>query len=86
MIEIYIRITITRIVYNTITNVQILRVKIKKNSCLLVGTWRDATWAIQFYEKFNFILHAKKQATQLLKKYWKIPLKQIKNSVVLERN
>ena len=60
--------------------------KRNQNSRLLVGTWQNARWAIQFYEKFNFILHAKKQATQLLKKYWKIPLRQIKNSVVLERN
>ena len=60
--------------------------KRNQNSRLLVGTWQNARWAIRFYEKFNFILHAKKQATQLLKKYWKIPLKQIKNSVVLERN
>ena len=60
--------------------------KRNQNSRLLVGTWQNARWAIQFYEKFDFILHAKKQATQLLKKYWKIPLKQIKNSVVLERN
>ena len=60
--------------------------KRNQNSRLLVGTWQNARWAIRFYEKFYFILHAKKQATQLLKKYWKIPLKQIKNSVVLERN
>ena len=59
--------------------------KRNQNSRLLVGTWRKARWAIRFYEKFDFILHAKKQATQLLKKYWKIPLKQIENSVVLER-
>ena len=60
--------------------------KRNQNSRLLVGTWQNARWAIRFYEKFDFILHTKKQATQLLKKYWKIPLKQIKNSVVLERN
>ena len=60
--------------------------KRNQNSRLLVGTWQSARWAIRFYEKFDFILHAKKQATQLLKKYWKIPLKQIKHSVVLERN
>ena len=60
--------------------------KRNQNSRLLVGTWQNARWAIRFYEKFDFILHAKKQASQLLKKYWKIPLKQIKNSVVLERN
>ena len=55
------------------------------NSRLLVGTWKDATWAIRFYEKFGFILHAKEQSTLLLKKYWKINSRQIKNSVVLER-
>ena len=55
------------------------------NSRLLVGTWKDATWAIRFYEKFGFILHTKEEKTLLLKKYWKIPSKQIKNSVVLER-
>ena len=60
--------------------------KRNQNSRLLVGTWQNARWAIRFYKKFDFILHAKKQATQLLKKYWKISLKQIKNSVVLERN
>ena len=59
--------------------------KKNQNSCLLVGTWRNATWAIQFYEKFGFILQTKEQATLLLKKYWKIPLKQIENSVVLEK-
>ena len=59
--------------------------KKNQNSHLLVGTWRNATWAIRFYEKFGFILHAKEQSALLLKKYWKIPSKQIKNSVVLER-
>jgi len=59
--------------------------KKNKNSRLLVGTWRNATWAIRFYEKFGFILHTKEQSTLLLKKYWKILSKQIKNSVVLER-
>jgi GNAT superfamily N-acetyltransferase len=59
--------------------------KKNRNSRLLVGTWRSATWAIQFYKKFGFILHAKDQSALLLKKYWKISSKQIKNSVVLER-
>ena len=56
-----------------------------QNTCLLVGTWRDATWAIRFYEKSGFVLHTKKQTVQLLKKYWKISLNQIENSVVLEK-
>ena len=59
--------------------------KKNRNSRLLVGTWRSATWAIQFYKKFGFILHAKDQSALLLKEYWKISSKQIKNSVVLER-
>ena len=59
--------------------------KINRNSILYVGTWRDATWAIQFYEKFGFLLHTKKQTAQLLKKYWNLPSKQIENSVVLEK-
>ena len=59
--------------------------KESKNSRLLVGTWQNATWAIRFYEKFGFITHAKEQSTLLLKKYWKISLKQIENSVVLEK-
>ena len=66
---------------------ELLKYLLKKNqnSRLLVGTWRDATWAIRFYKKFGFILHSKKQTTLLLKKYWQISSKQIKNSVVLER-
>ena len=69
------------------TGSTLLKYLLKKNqnSRLLVGTWRNATWAIRFYEKFDFILHAKEQSTLLLKKYWKITSKQIKNSVVLER-
>ena len=59
--------------------------KKNQNSRLLVGTWRNAIWAIRFYEKFGFILHVKDQSILLLKKYWKIPSNQIKNSVVLER-
>jgi len=66
---------------------ELLKYLLKKNqnSRLLVGTWQDAIWAIRFYEKFGFILHAKDQTTLLLKKYWKISSNQIKNSVVLER-
>jgi len=59
--------------------------KKNQNSRLLVGTWKNAKWAIRFYEKFDFILHGKEESTLLLKKYWKISSKQIKNSVVLER-
>ena len=59
--------------------------KIKTSSCLLVGTWREATWAIQFYKKFGFILQTKRQTVQLLNEYWDLPSTQIENSVVLKK-
>ena len=59
--------------------------KINKSSILYVGTWQNATWAIQFYEKFGFVIHKRKQTIELLKKYWEVSFKQIENSVVLEK-
>ena len=56
-----------------------------QNSRLLIGTWKSAKWAIRFYEKFGFVLHAKDESALLLKKYWNIPSKHIENSVVMER-
>jgi GNAT superfamily N-acetyltransferase len=49
--------------------------------CLLVGTWADASWAIEFYEKHGFCLLANKE--ELLRTYWDIPERQIETSVVL---
>ena len=65
----------------------LLKYLLKKNlnSRLLVGTWKSAAWAIRFYEKFGFIIHPKDETNLLLKKYWKIPSKQIDNSIVLEK-
>ena len=57
----------------------------KPNACFLVGTWQEATWAIKFYEKFNFVIQSKKQTAQFLNQYWNISLDQIKNSVVLKK-
>ena len=50
-------------------------------SRLLVGTWADAYWAIDFYQKHGFTLLANKD--KLLKTYWDIPQRQIETSVVL---
>ena len=41
--------------------------EINQNSCLLVGTWKDATWAIKFYKKFGFVLHTKERLNNYLK-------------------
>ena len=51
---------------------------------LLVGTWEAATWATSFYEKHGFRLLSNKD--ELLRKYWKIPERQIELSVVLGTN
>ncbi len=48
---------------------------------LLVGTWADAYWAIDFYQKRGFTLLPDKD--ELLKTYWDIPQRQIETSVVL---
>jgi L-threonylcarbamoyladenylate synthase len=51
---------------------------------VLVGTWIDAPWAMQFYQKHGFKLHSRNETDKLLKKYWKIPKRQIETSLVLE--
>jgi len=48
---------------------------------LLVGTWADASWAINFYQKHGFALLPNKD--ELLRTYWDIPQRQIETSVVL---
>jgi GNAT superfamily N-acetyltransferase len=50
---------------------------------ILIGTWADATWAIQFYEKHGFRLVPRTEIAQLLGKYWAISSRQIETSVVL---
>jgi GNAT superfamily N-acetyltransferase len=48
---------------------------------LLVGTWAETSWAIDFYKKHGFILMPDKD--ELLARYWDIPQRQIDTSVVL---
>jgi N-acetylglutamate synthase-like GNAT family acetyltransferase len=50
---------------------------------VLIGTWADAVWAIQFYEKHGFEIVGPQEKTRLLKKYWTVPERQIETSVVL---
>jgi GNAT superfamily N-acetyltransferase len=53
------------------------------SSPVLFGTWADAIWAIQFYERHNFQLVGPGEKDRLLKRYWNIPERQIETSVVL---
>jgi GNAT superfamily N-acetyltransferase len=50
---------------------------------LLVGTWKSATWAIEFYKKHGFELM--ENGEELLRKYWDIPQRQIETSCVLRK-
>jgi len=50
---------------------------------ILVGTWKDASWAISFYLKNGYYLVSEAEKDRLLRKYWSIPERQIETSVVL---
>lgn len=50
---------------------------------VLIGTWKDAVWAIAFYEKNGFTAVSEEEKNRLLKKYWTIPERQVETSVVL---
>jgi hypothetical protein len=51
---------------------------------ILIGTWANATWAIDFYQKQGFRMVSFEEKERLLRKYWKIPERQIETSVVLQ--
>ena len=55
--------------------------KLTKTKYLLVGTWADASWAIEFYQKHGFNLMPNKD--ELLGQYWNVPQRQVETSVVL---
>ena len=48
-----------------------------------MGTWKAATWAVRFYERRGFRLVAEEEKVRLLQRYWTVPERQIKESVVL---
>ncbi len=50
---------------------------------VLVGTWRAATWAVDFYARHGFSLVGEAEKTALLRKYWTISERQNEMSLVL---
>jgi N-acetylglutamate synthase-like GNAT family acetyltransferase len=50
---------------------------------ILIGTWADAKWAIDFYSKHGFRLLSQEETKKLLHTYWRIPERQVETSVVL---
>jgi N-acetylglutamate synthase-like GNAT family acetyltransferase len=55
-----------------------------KTPKVYVGTWKEASWAIKFYERYGFELVSEQEKNKLLKKYWCIPERQIETSIVLK--
>ena len=49
---------------------------------ILIGTWADASWAIEFYRRNGFALVPGAEKARLLRTYWSIPERQIETSVV----
>jgi len=50
---------------------------------VLIGTWADASWAIEFYRRNGFTVVPNLYKESLLRRYWSIPKRQIETSVVL---
>ena len=50
---------------------------------ILIGTWADATRAVQFYQKNGYHLLSRPETERLLKRYWRIPERQVVTSLVL---
>jgi len=50
---------------------------------VLIGTWADAAWAIDFYRRNGYSQLPRADAERLLRTYWSIPERQIDTSVVL---
>jgi GNAT superfamily N-acetyltransferase len=53
-------------------------------STVLVGTWKAAFWAVNFYVKYGFKLVSEEEKNKLLREYWNIPERQVETSVVLK--
>jgi len=51
---------------------------------ILVGTWKAAFWAVNFYVKYGFKLVSEEEKNKLLREYWNIPERQVETSVVLK--
>ena len=50
---------------------------------VLIGTWADASWAIDFYRRNGFSVVSNDEKDRLLREYWSIPVRQVETSVVL---
>lgn len=59
------------------------RVEALADKPILIGTWADASWAIEFYRRNGFTVVSDEDKNRLLKAYWSVPARQVEASVVL---
>jgi GNAT superfamily N-acetyltransferase len=52
---------------------------------ILIGTWEAAVWAVAYYEQAGYVLLPPDAKTRLLKRFWRIPERQVETSVVLAK-
>ncbi|MDA8105887.1 MAG: hypothetical protein M0Z71_10970 [Nitrospiraceae bacterium] len=52
---------------------------------VLIGTWADASRAVRFYEKHGLAKVSAEEKDRLLRKYWRIPERQVETPVVLRQ-
>ena len=50
---------------------------------ILIGTWADASWAVEFYRRNGFTVVSDGDKNRLLRAYWSVPARQVETSVVL---
>ena len=59
-------------------------INLAATSVVLVGTWKAAYWAVNFYAKNGFSEVPEEEKNKILRTYWNIPERQIETSTVLK--
>ena len=75
--------TLTSLQYSGVATLLLDHLRQQTDRPLLVGTWKAATWAVRFYERRGFRLVSEEEKERLLHRYWRIPDRQVAESVVL---
>lgn len=75
--------TVTTLQRNGIGTQLLRRVEALTDKPILLGTWADASWAIEFYRRNGFTVVPDEDKNRLLRAYWSVPARQIETSVVL---
>lgn len=58
----------------------------KSDKPILIGAWKDAVWAVNFYIKNGFyVVQDKNHRKELFLKYWNVSERQMEESVVLKK-